>query len=133
MSPLRLYSILGTLLVAGYAWLGWSAYTNHTAATLCLMKQVSGLPCPSCGTTRGITLLLEGRIAGALQMNPLSAPALLLLLALPAWLLLDVFTGSKSLYQFYNRAENLFRIRLVAIAGVLLIGCNWIWNIWKQL
>lgn len=36
----------------------------------CFWKACTGLPCFACGGTRTLTLLLEGRWADALQMNP---------------------------------------------------------------
>ncbi len=46
----------------------------HFLATLlppCPLHEYLGLPCPSCGTTRGVLLLLEGRVGDAFLMNPL--------------------------------------------------------------
>lgn len=37
----------------------------------CPINRVLGVPCPSCGTTRAVLLLLEGRILDAVLMNPL--------------------------------------------------------------
>jgi hypothetical protein len=37
----------------------------------CVLREVTGLPCPTCGATRGALALLEGRVADALTLNPL--------------------------------------------------------------
>lgn len=37
----------------------------------CLLREASGVPCPTCGATRGALALLEGRVVDALQLNPL--------------------------------------------------------------
>ena len=39
----------------------------------CLLRTVIGVPCPTCGATRGTMALLEGRIVEALTLNPLVA------------------------------------------------------------
>ena len=37
---------------------------------LCILSIVTGLPCPGCGMSRALTLLLKGDFAGAWNMNP---------------------------------------------------------------
>ena len=41
------------------------------AGTLCPVRQISGLPCPGCGTTRAVLALLRGDIRQALEFHPL--------------------------------------------------------------
>lgn len=38
---------------------------------LCHIKRVTGVPCPTCGTTRGVLAALEGRPLDAWLWNPL--------------------------------------------------------------
>ncbi len=38
---------------------------------VCPMKRVTGIPCPGCGMTRAVRLLLHGDFAGATRMHPL--------------------------------------------------------------
>jgi hypothetical protein len=67
----------------------------------CPLKTVTGIPCPMCGMTRGVTALVHGDFARALLMNPASylfvALALLLLVqwrtkkvVVPVWLIVTV-------------------------------------------
>jgi hypothetical protein len=58
------WSCLGGIAV----WL--SSYFNHPAQ-LCLVKNLTGVPCPTCGFTRGILCLLDGHILQAWLYNPL--------------------------------------------------------------
>ena len=44
--------------------------------TLCPMKRFLGVPCPTCGTTRAVVLLVKGRFAEAFSMQPLAVAAL---------------------------------------------------------
>lgn len=37
----------------------------------CLMRVVTGIPCPTCGATRSTLALFEGRFGDALVLNPL--------------------------------------------------------------
>jgi hypothetical protein len=36
----------------------------------CLIKQITGKPCPTCGLTRAVVLLFDGRFAEARTMHP---------------------------------------------------------------
>lgn len=55
-------------LVALVAWLGRRV---GCSAELCLFKRLTGLPCPTCGTTRGALLILGGRPLEGFLCNPL--------------------------------------------------------------
>lgn len=46
---------------------------------LCPFQGMLGIPCPACGSTRAILLLIKGDLAGSLNMNPM---ALLFLLCI---------------------------------------------------
>lgn len=72
----------GGALVAGEAWLERRLGLD---STLCLFKRVTGHPCPTCGSTRGVLALLAGHPLRALAWNPLVFTLLALLLALFAF------------------------------------------------
>ena len=44
-------------------------------ATLCLLRNVTGVPCPTCGSTRAVLALADGRVLDAVLFNPLLAVA----------------------------------------------------------
>lgn len=54
---------------------------------LCAFKQLTGLPCPTCGSTRTLGRLADLDAAGALAMNPLVAVSAIALLF---WALADL-------------------------------------------
>jgi hypothetical protein len=54
---------------------------------LCLFKAFTGLPCPTCGTTRALARLFGLDFAGALRMNPFMT---LLAVVVAAWALADL-------------------------------------------
>lgn len=67
----------------------------------CPLRTITGIPCPMCGMTRGVTSLVNGDFAHALLMNPASylAVALALLLfaqwrtrrvVIPVWVIVTV-------------------------------------------
>jgi hypothetical protein len=59
-----LWSALGLSLV-------WLSAHFHRPVQLCLFKRLTGVPCPTCGFTRGAISLLGGHIAQAWLYNPL--------------------------------------------------------------
>ena len=59
------------------AWLALVAATVYLSAAhgltvgLCTLKRLTGLPCPTCGSGRGVLAALGGRIGDAWLCNPL--------------------------------------------------------------
>ena len=51
----------------------WFYYPHcQTGPSLCIWKNLLGIPCPGCGLTRGVCFLVHGRWAEAVGFNPLS-------------------------------------------------------------
>jgi hypothetical protein len=70
---------------------------HGTGGVPCPLRSLTGLPCPFCGMTRGVTALVHGRVADAALFNPGSvlivlAAVLLLVMwrirrvTIPTWL-----------------------------------------------
>jgi hypothetical protein len=135
MSRNQLYVILGVACVAGYSWLFYSIINHGDSGTFspCIFKAETGFPCPSCGSTRALMMLLRGDIAGSLLTNPIGLLLGLLLLIVPFWILFDLITRNATLLQFYKNAEKTIRKKPVALLLILLILANWCWNIYKHL
>ncbi len=132
MNP-RVFRFLTASMVAGYAWLALHA-GNFSVPTPCLFKLATGLPCPACGTTRSVILLLAGHPKEAFFMNPLGiffAPALAIT---PLWLVYDWLRKSATLSIFVARLErNILINRWVAVSCATILLLNWGWNIAKGL
>jgi len=95
------------LRIAGSAMLGLAAVRPLIPFEFvppCPLKTITGVPCPLCGMTRGVTALVHGDFARALLMNPASyvavALALLLLVqwrtkrvVIPVWVIVTVLAS----------------------------------------
>jgi hypothetical protein len=80
----------------------------------CPFLELTGAPCPTCGTTRAAAALSQGHLAEAFAVNPLAAAALLLLL--PAAVASVVL----------RRIETPPRARrMLAWCGAALVLLNW--------
>ena len=133
----HLYWILAILSVAGYAWIGLHLFFRdilETSLTVCLFKNVTSLPCPSCGITRSVLLIIHGDLSGARSMNPLGFVAATALITLPVWLLTDILRSRTTLAHSILWTEKIIKSRkTVYIPLVALVLINWGWNILKEL
>ena len=48
-----------------------------TEATPCLFRNATGLPCPTCGSTRAALAVADGRLLDAVMLNPLMTVGIL--------------------------------------------------------
>lgn len=122
------YPLWAVALVAG--WLSavgmltlHGKQTGHEM-TLCLFKRFTGYPCPTCGMTRGVVALIEGRPIAALAMNPLM---MVVLLAAVALLLLRLISG----YQIRFEPSPRMRRMLWPLLGTFFI-LNWAYLVWQH-
>lgn len=99
----------------------------------CILKQATGIPCPSCGSTRAVLCILHGNFSQALQWNPLGFLLILFLIILPVWIVIDILRKDDSLLRSFLQTEQLFRQKKIAIPVIVLILLNWYWNIYKGL
>jgi hypothetical protein len=132
----KLYVLVSTACAAGYIWLFLNFHrivTNSMEPGVCLFKRITGIPCPSCGSTRSVLSILKGDFIGALLLNPFGLIILLILILAPLWILYDIVLQKDSLLQVYNRAEIFLRRKWIATPLILLVILNWIWNIYKGL
>lgn len=89
-------------LAAGAAW-GLFEWPH----LVCPLKEVTGWPCPTCGTTRALFALLRGDLAAALGWNP---AAVVVALAYAAF----------AMYAAVTLACDLPRLRIASGQGLLL-------------
>ena len=75
---LPLGAIFGTIGVLGAGAVGLLGL-DRLPFSVCLFKAFTGLPCPTCGSTRAVGRLVHLDLAGALLMNPLTTLAVAVL------------------------------------------------------
>ncbi|MEO6681520.1 MAG: DUF2752 domain-containing protein [Ginsengibacter sp.] len=132
----KLYTFLIIACAAGYIWLYFGLPNNGlkiNPVNVCLIKHVTSIPCPSCGTTRSVISLTKGHFIEAFKMNPFGYVILLIMFLTPLWIAIDIATKQKTLFVFYQKMENHLRRPSFAIPLILLVIINWIWNITKGL
>lgn len=91
-----------------------------SAHSLCILRTVSGIPCPTCGTTRAVRALAAGRPLDALGYNPLVMTAMT---AVAAWLLLRALGAAPR----RRATARPWHAPALALATVLLVLANWLY------
>lgn len=137
MKKSDLYFLTAILSLAGYAWLSWNIVERNASRdvpALCIVKHTTGVPCPSCGTTRAVVELTQGNVVQSLLINPFGMLMTIILFVFPLWVLTDWIKNNDSFFRFYRWIETLFSgRRWVSVPAVLLVVANWVWNISKGL
>ncbi len=90
-------------------------------ATLCVFRNVTGLPCPTCGSSRAALAVVQGRPLEAIVLNPLVTVAGALAIA---WLAVRVGFGRRIEIDLAPRQR---RLAWVVIGA--LLGANWVYVI----
>ena len=114
-SPDAARVILAMCIVAGCV-----ALAHVFGLTLCPMKRLLGVPCPTCGATRAVVLLLRGDVCGAFVMQPLAMGVVCLLA--PAALAVRLAFGARRTKAFLSAAARTPTFWFAVVAAVL---ANW--------
>ena len=135
MTRNKLYLLFISLIAAGYIWLVYSFKTlqEKEKPEMCFIKQISGVPCPSCGTTRSVLAIIKGNYLAAVSINPIGFIVITMMLLVPVWISIDLLLKKQTLLTYYKKAEQFLKKPPVAILFILLLIVNWIWNIYKKL
>lgn len=106
-------------LLGGVALVTGLGEASGREVVLCGLRRATGLPCPTCGSTRMVLAVAGGRIGEAFALNPLLMVAgCLALLAL----VLRGITGRRLAWDLPRRGK----VR-IAVLVTLLVGANWIY------
>ena len=103
------------------------ALAHAFGVTLCPMKRLLGVPCPTCGTTRAFAALFRGDVLGAVARQPLVMSCCLL--GLPVLLALGIVVGRRKLSDLWTAAFRSAVFWCLAAAAVL---ANWIYVILRE-
>ena len=99
---------------------GVTAYLSVRAGrhvVTCPLKRLTGVPCPTCGATRGAMRLARGEVFGALSCNPLLFAVLSILVILLSIRLIS----ARTLRLAMTRAER----RVAWAVCTILLLANW--------
>ena len=134
MSKNKLYLFILIACASGYIYLLYNLYySKSNQFSVCMIKNVSGFPCPSCGTTRAVQLLFKGDFIASVLTNPFGIIVSGSMVFLPFWIVCDVLLKKQSFYDFYNKIEAVLKQKIIAIPLIIIVILNWIWNINKAL
>jgi hypothetical protein len=106
--------------------------TKKETIGFCVFKKATSIPCPSCGSTRGVNLLIKGHFIDAIWLNPFSIIIASFLIVVPFWLMYDLIAKKKSLALNYIKVEKQLRKKQILWVVFALIILNWVWNIYKR-
>ena len=130
MSRLKLYIGLLSISLASYFWIFYSFHSNETSIWKgCLLKQFAHIPCPACGTTRAIRLLLGGDIKGSFLLNPNVMVVLCLITFIPCWVISEFTLQKNTLYCFYHQSGTVLRNHVLLFFLFLLYPIHYCFNI----
>lgn len=114
--------ILGIIwIIAGRAY-GWKI-------TVCPIKLLSGLPCPGCGTTRAIEMVLDGDMIGGIMMNPNIILVAAIAMGAPFILAANFLYGK----DYMRIADRWLNRRPVFISLIFFEMTIWMYNIVRMI
>lgn len=98
-----------------------------SGSSLCLFKSVSGIECPSCGSTRSVLAFLSGDILLSLRYNLFGFLFAVLMLAVPLLLLVEKVFKRVLFYAFYIWLTIRFKRRRFLWIAIVLVVIYWIY------
>lgn len=114
--------ILGIIwIIAGRVY-GWKI-------TVCPIKLLSGLPCPGCGTTRAIEMVLDGDMIGGIMMNPNIILVAAIAMGAPFILAANFLYGK----DYMRIADRWLNRRPVFISLIFFEMTIWMYNIVRMI
>jgi len=117
-------------IITGYFFLYYFSSSLEDSHSVCLFKNITGIPCPSCGTTRASIKLLHGEFLNSILLNPLGLLVSITLFVSIVWMSIDIYKNKETFLPFIKKD---FVNKYVIIFAIILTLANWIWNIEKGL
>ena len=94
----------------------------------CSFRRITGIACPSCGTTRSLVYLAHGDIAGSLVMNPLLFLVMLVALFLFFMRLATLPFNRDTITLTHTSREGTF----LRFGMAIIFLANWMYLIYTQ-
>ncbi len=113
---------VGGLLLAGWLWSG-------LPTPLCPLHALTGIPCPTCGMTRGLHCLLHGNPEAAFLFNPL---IMIILGGLVLYLVYAAVVVSARLPRLRWEALSTRTRAFLRMLIVFFIAINWIYLVIRE-
>ncbi|MBO7428910.1 MAG: DUF2752 domain-containing protein [Paludibacteraceae bacterium] len=118
------------LLLAAYVWLAFNMSLGEGEGFIvCPFRRLTTLPCPGCGLTTSILLMLRGEFVSAVSLNPMVLLALPILVISPFLLLLK----ADKCYELWCGFETYLSKGKWGWMLFLIIVVNWIYLIISSL
>lgn len=112
------------IAVAGLMAAGWLMLGFPTP--LCPLHSFTGIPCPTCGITRGLRCLLHGNLAAAFLFNPLG---IALVFGTTLYILYAAVVVIAKLPRLRCEPPSKVAGIFLRIAVILVFAANWIYLI----
>lgn len=113
----------GLTAVTAFLWL----HVLHLPTSSGLLRRAFHVPCPFCGGTRSVSVLLQGDLLGALLLNPLVAAGSV---AVSIWL---VYASCAVLFNWPRvRLEKFTALEAngMRIGVIIILAANWLY-VWQ--
>jgi hypothetical protein len=117
---IRLLALLALLFLGRVVAVRSSGFS--TGPSVCLFRNVTGLPCPFCGSTRSVGHILQGEFSAALYSNPLGYFGLAFLVVLfisPATIKGTSDYLAKKWWTLTQKNQILITVGLIVLAWIL--------------
>ena len=95
---------------------------DRLPVAFCVFKGLTGLPCPTCGSTRAVGQLFRLDVAGALAMNPFTT---LVAVVIAAWAVVDLLLLPRRRALRVSFSPSLGRA--LRIAAFVFFFANWVY------
>ena len=96
----------------------------------CTFQVMTGVPCPSCGLTTSVALLVHGDVRNSLRVNLAGTALALFWLALIPWCLVSALARRYLMIGSLERAllaVVIFFVGLLLVRWAIVLGIGW-WN-----
>ena len=122
------FRIVGILILMSYFVLCDAPNQNPKGhLTICIFHNITGYPCPGCGTVRGLKYFFHLDFYNALMMNPLAVIIGVYMVVCLVWTSIDLARGSDS----FDRKTKFKPNWIFIVVAIVLMAANWWWNIQK--